>query len=116
MDILRQEFKARPDEGADQTDALSFAVSGLLAAARDKALKAVRMVVVVQGQAVGEPIEMGAVADLFFWTYVPMGSQQGSEFARPEDRQGERGWERMTHARSSPPLTRVSRRLDRGTC
>ena len=75
MDILGQEFKARPDVGAVQTDALSFAVSGLLAASRDKALKAVRMVAVVQGQAVGEPIEMGA--DLFFRTYLPHGLAAG---------------------------------------
>ena len=36
-DILGQEFKARPEVGAGQIDALSFAMSGLLAAAKDKA-------------------------------------------------------------------------------
>jgi hypothetical protein len=54
VDILGQEFKARPDgTSPGQIEALSFTVSGLLAAAKDKALRSVRMVAVVQGQAVG---------------------------------------------------------------
>ena len=76
LNILGQEFKARPEVGAGSLDALSFAVSGLLAAAKDKALKSVRMVAVVQGTAVGESIEMDA--DLFFRAYIPHGLAAGS--------------------------------------
>jgi hypothetical protein len=55
---------------------MNFAVAGLVAGAKDKAVQSVRLVAVIGGTAVGEPIEVEA--GLFLRAYLPYGLSAGA--------------------------------------
>ena len=79
MNVLGQEFTARAADGAADPNhgAMTFAVAGLVAGAKEKAVQSVRLVAVIGGTAVGEPIEVEA--GLFLRAYLPYGLSAGAQ-------------------------------------